>query len=222
MKCKECGTVLKEGALYCQECGAKAASPERCCPKCGAGIAGGEKFCSVCGEKIPVKIEAGLPFDDRNRFSGNGIGDGAGRKAGEGMQFEYHREEESHENMNRLARFLKVCEVSEQFDWERAGIQPAKYEKSSKDTSSENDDNPISLALQVSLLGMGITVLISLAALVLHKQLALYLSIVQIILQVAAVLLHEDAGRIRKKWIPAALFAGAAILSILNIGILLA
>nr|MCR4629525.1 hypothetical protein [Clostridium sp.] len=79
-----------------------------------------------------------------------------------------------------------------------------------------------SLALQVSLLGMGITVLISLAALVLHKQLALYLSIVQIILQVAAVLLHEDAGRIRKKWIPAALFAGAAILSILNIGILLA
>jgi len=210
---------LKEGALFCWECGAKAESPERCCPKCGAEIAQGEKYCSACGEKIPVKPESGRMSGDRNGFSDNGSGAGSGRRAGEGMQFEYHREEESHENMNRLARFLKVCEVSEQFDWEQAG-RPRMKNMMGKTTENpagkptETEDDPISLFLQISLVGIGITVMTSLASLILHKMVPLYLSVFQIICLVAAVLLHEDAIRSPKKWIQKIVLAGALFLSV--------
>ena len=210
---------MKKGAMFCWECGAKAASPERRCQKCGAEIADGEKYCSACGEKIQMKFENGRLSGDRERFSDTRGGDGSGRGAGEGLQFEYHREEESHENMSRLARFLKVCEVSEQFDWERAGRPPAqnmtgKATENPAGNPTETEDDPVSLFLQISLVGIGITVLTSLASLILHKMLPLYLSFFQIICLVAAVLLNEDAIRSPKKWIQKIVLAGSLLLSV--------
>jgi len=53
MKCKRCGTLLREDALYCHECGLKKGS-DFVCPNCGQVLETGVKFCSNCGNNIIV------------------------------------------------------------------------------------------------------------------------------------------------------------------------
>jgi membrane protease subunit (stomatin/prohibitin family) len=48
-KCRNCGTILPNGAKFCFECGTKVVCV---CPKCGKEITQGAKFCFECGEKL--------------------------------------------------------------------------------------------------------------------------------------------------------------------------
>lgn len=51
MKCKRCGTELRDDALYCHVCGQAKDGPLKC-PKCGAELLENQKFCPSCGTNI--------------------------------------------------------------------------------------------------------------------------------------------------------------------------
>lgn len=59
MECKECGTNLKENALFCGVCGTKVEQLLNACGKCGGEVSEGAKFCRHCGEVMgEKKVEA--------------------------------------------------------------------------------------------------------------------------------------------------------------------
>lgn len=60
--CPNCGTELKDGALFCTACGTKIEAPiaeekevpqttQKVCTNCGAALSDGSLFCSGCGTK---------------------------------------------------------------------------------------------------------------------------------------------------------------------------
>ena len=58
-KCKNCGTILDDDALFCSECGVKQEPVEKKCNKCGSVLTEGAKFCMSCG--TPVATAAATP-----------------------------------------------------------------------------------------------------------------------------------------------------------------
>ena len=49
MKCRSCGTELKQGAKFCSQCGERV---RRYCTECGREIPSLEKVCIYCSTKI--------------------------------------------------------------------------------------------------------------------------------------------------------------------------
>lgn len=55
MKCKSCGTVVRQGHRFCETCGA---TVEKKCPDCGALASPSARFCGTCGSVLPVETPA--------------------------------------------------------------------------------------------------------------------------------------------------------------------
>lgn len=55
MKCKFCGAILEEGAIFCAECGTRVGNSAdvRRCTNCGAPMEADAVFCAECGTRIP-------------------------------------------------------------------------------------------------------------------------------------------------------------------------
>ncbi len=51
-KCKNCGTMLDEDALFCSECGTRQEPAEKKCKNCGTVLTAGAKFCMNCGTPV--------------------------------------------------------------------------------------------------------------------------------------------------------------------------
>lgn len=51
-KCKNCGTMLDDDALFCSECGTKQDPAEKKCKNCGTVLPAGAKFCMNCGTPV--------------------------------------------------------------------------------------------------------------------------------------------------------------------------
>lgn len=55
MKCKSCGTIVRQGQRFCEACGA---TVERKCHDCGALASPSARFCGTCGSILPVETPA--------------------------------------------------------------------------------------------------------------------------------------------------------------------
>ena len=64
MRCKKCGTMLKDGAKFCPSCGSPAEAEETTstavCPSCGKEIKAGIKFCPFCGSSTEAPAQSGI------------------------------------------------------------------------------------------------------------------------------------------------------------------
>ena len=56
MNCKNCGSVVPEGAKFCMECGTKV-EVVLTCPSCGIQLPTGAKFCMECGSSVKTQKE---------------------------------------------------------------------------------------------------------------------------------------------------------------------
>jgi len=65
MKCKFCGSELKDSDVYCGKCGNKYSS-ESYCKKCGKKVEDGNAFCSNCGEPVDNYEEVEIRTQTQN------------------------------------------------------------------------------------------------------------------------------------------------------------
>lgn len=68
MKCKKCGTAMRENAKFCFECGEKVIK-ELKCKKCGSILMPNSKFCDECGTKVEASADNSVAEKDEQQIS---------------------------------------------------------------------------------------------------------------------------------------------------------
>lgn len=177
MRCKNCGAELADGSVFCRECGTKVDKIKKFCRECGAEITDGGKFCSNCGAKVNFMEDIEVEEDDSKEDIPTEI-------------FEEQKE----------AKKVEATSVYNDISQDVKSDNNSMKSKSLGKKKAFEKWNGLDLFYKIIIVGMGISILLLLIALLAHKNLPIFFSTIQIGGLIIAILIHKNIIKSQKDW----------------------
>lgn len=212
MKCRKCGAELADGVSFCRECGTKVELIKKYCRECGAELGEGMKFCPNCGAKIEIIEDVSTDTMEKN----------------EETLMPGENDKQSHNNVdstdNTLHDNLKSeDDVGNIWDNLPKSIQGKRKldEKQSIEDKIKNKLsniwNRLDKLYKIIAVGMLITFVMFLIAVVTHRGLPIFISIMQILGLVFTIFLHKGIIKKQNNWLKYVVLIATVLLAVLNV-----
>lgn len=198
MECRKCGAELAEGVLFCRECGTKVETIKRFCRECGAELNEGTNFCPNCGTKVEIieNFSANRMVEDETMLNIDG------------------NDKQSHTNADKIENIRNSGSESMQKNGKVIGKQSVSDKIKIKLFNIWKKFDIFCKIITVALL---ITIVMLLVSVILYKGLSIFISIIQIVEFMFALLLHKKVIKSEKIWLKYVALTVAILMSILNI-----
>lgn len=207
MKCQKCGVRLQDGVLFCRECGAKVSTVEKkkhFCRECGCELPYGIKFCTNCGTKLNIFSNVSVDTSSEKRL------------VSEETVVADHNISYSSDPTKKTVSNEFNAHQENQRDNETKIHSP---KKSSCDTIKKETVfwKDIGIFYKIIAFAMVVAIISLIVSLIVHRGIAIFLSIFQIGGLLTAALINNGVIKSSKRWLKHLVLVASVFLTVLNV-----